>query len=150
MCVLGVLCRVVCCACVLKWLCVYNEWCVGCAFCVLCVVLCCCCVVLLCCLCVARIGTRKTPVCRFKNPSVCTGKTRACVQHARVLPLHTEAFRTCTRRRFEPTHGRPLSLPLFLSSLLLSLFRRSSFSLSFVLFLCSLLSCLLSLPSQQQ
>ena len=27
-----------------------------------------------------------------QNASVCAGKRRACVQHARVLPVHTEAF----------------------------------------------------------
>ena len=70
-----------------------------------------------------------------------------------------ELLNTCARFAgthgglFERTHRDVLNLhtggpSLFLSSLLLSLFRRSSFSLSLVLFLCSLLSSLLSsLPS---
>ena len=39
----------------------------------------------------------KSPVCRFKTPpyvqdgSVCTGNRPACVEHAGLLPVHTEA-----------------------------------------------------------
>ena len=37
------------------------------------------------------VGSKRLRV-SVQNASVCTGKTRACVQHARVLPVHTEAF----------------------------------------------------------
>ena len=90
-----------------------------------------------CVVCVARLGTRKTPVCRFKTPPCVTAK-RTHVEHMR-------AFCTYTRRPFEPTHGDVLNLhtgclslsllsspSLFLSSFLLSLFLRSlPFSFSF-------------------
>ena len=39
-----------------------------------------------------RVKVPNGSMCKFKSASVCTGKTRACVQHARVLPVHTEAF----------------------------------------------------------
>ena len=38
-----------------------------------------------------RVWVQNVPVCRFERP-LCTGKTRACVQHAGVLPVRTEAF----------------------------------------------------------
>ena len=40
---------------------------------------------------------------KVQNASVCTGKTPACVQHAGVLPVLTDA---------EPTRGEGLSLSL--------------------------------------
>ena len=119
-----------CCVCLL----VCAVWCmcresVGCAFCVLvlwCAVLCryvscwcwCVCVVCavcavwcVCVLCVARLGTRKNPVCRFK--------TSPCVhsKHGDVLNLHTGS--------------------LSVSPLLLSFSRPFFFLSSFVLFLFS-------------
>ena len=83
-------CRVVCCV----WLCVWNVrfvfwWCVVCC-CVLCGVWCVVCV----------CGAAWHPVCRLKS-----SQERLRVQHARVLPAHTEAFWTDTRRLFEPTRG---------------------------------------------
>ena len=74
---------VVCCACVLKWLCVCVESVCG-------------------VVCVARLGMRKKPVCRFK--------TSPCVPAKRVHVLNMRAFRTYTRKRFEPTHGDVLNL----------------------------------------
>ena len=40
-----------------------------------------------------------------QDVSVCTGTRPACSTHAGLLPVHTEASRTYTPRRFEPTHG---------------------------------------------
>ena len=55
---------------------------------------------------------------------VCSGKTRACVQHARVLPVHTEAFLTYTWRRLEHTHGRfPRAKPRYTQTVRLVLAR---------------------------
>ena len=69
--------------------------CVGCAFCVL--VLWCC---VFCWWCgVVRLGMRKTSPCAdskrlrvcVQDASVCNGKTPACVEHAGVFRVHTEA-----------------------------------------------------------
>ena len=109
----GALCCVVMCGvgvwCVESGVC--GVWCVVCG---------------VCCLCVARLGTRKTPVCRFKTP-LCVPAKRAHV------------FNTCAR--FAGTHENALNLhtggPLS-RSLVPSLFLSSSFFLSSVV-LCSLL-----------
>ena len=84
---------------------VCNVWCVLCVCGVVCV-----CVV--CCLCVARLGTRKTPACRFKtSPYVSSKRIRVYRQNARMLNtcarfagihgyvrnLHTETFGAYTR-----------------------------------------------------
>ena len=134
----------------------------GCAFCVLCVVVYCyvlcwcwcwcamcgawcvcrgCVCGVLCAVCVARLGTRKNPVCRFKtSPCVGSKRIRVCRQNARML-------NTCAR--FAGTHGGVLNLhtegfslsspSLFLSFLSFSLSLPSYFSRSL-----SLLSSLLS------
>ena len=47
--------------------------------------------------CMARLGTRKPPVCRFK--------THPCVPAKRPHFEHMRAFCPHTRKRFEPTHG---------------------------------------------
>ena len=73
--------------CVVWWWCVRAIWCA-----VWCV----------CCLCVTRLGTRKTPVCRFKTPP--------CVPAKRAHVFNMRAFCQYTRRRFEPTHGEVLNL----------------------------------------
>ena len=127
-----------------------GVWCVVCVVCV-----CWVCVLV----CVGVCGV-VCVVCGAAWPrSVCTGKTRACVEtHVRVVPVHTEAFGTYTRILFEPTHGEEgrrrrgeeggslLSLSLvpslFLSSFVLFL---RTFSRSF-----SLLSSLLSSLSATQ
>ena len=82
--------------------CVYVlRVCEMCTFCVLvfwCLVLVCA-VVCVVCVCVVRLGMRKTPPCVdskrlrvcVQDASVCTGKTPACVEHADVFPVHTEA-----------------------------------------------------------
>ena len=95
---------------VLVW--VLVCWCVVlCCVGVLCCMLCCvvCCVVCVCVgvcgvcvlgcvLCVARLGTRKTPVCMLKtSPCVGSKRIRMC------------AFCRHTRRRFERTHGDVLN-----------------------------------------
>ena len=76
---------------------VRNVWCVVSVVCVRGVCVRC----GVCGVCVWRGLTRgKTPVCRFKTPPCVPAKTRACVQHARViarahggvLNLHTETF----------------------------------------------------------
>ena len=130
--------------------------------CVLGCVLCCVCGVW----CVARLGTRKNPCVQVQNVSVCRFKTLPCVPAKRAQVLNMRAFCRYTRKRLEPTHGdvlnlhterrervllslsRPFSLSLlsffFLSSVVLP-----SLLLSFSA-LFSLLSCLLSLLSQQQ
>ena len=81
-----------------------------------------------CVLCVAQLGTRKPPVCGFKTPPCGPPKTCACVQHAHVLHVHTEAFFTgCLSPSLSPlllSFSRPF---LFLSSFVL-------FSLSFSAF----------------
>ena len=85
--------------CVVCGVCDVCAWCV----CVLCVRAVC--VRGVCCVCggvvcVARLGTRKNTMCRFQT-SLCVGSkrlrvywqnARMCSQHARVLPVHTEAF----------------------------------------------------------
>ena len=134
-CVCMCMCRVVCCACVLKWLCVCvesvcgvcAEECVGCAFCVLCVwcivvcvVMCCVgagvgvqCVVRgvrgVCCVCGAAWHAENHPLCRFKTPP-CVGSKRIRVYRQNARMLNTRAFCRYTRMRFEPTHGDVLNL----------------------------------------
>ena len=139
---------VVCCAVslceVLVLVLVRNVWCVVCvcvcAWCVLCVRG-------VCVLCVMRLGTRKNSPCvgskrlrvYVQNASVCTGKTRACLQHMRAFCGYTrgggrgrEGGFSSLSSPFSLSLSLPVS-PLLLSSLLLSLFRRSlpSFPFSF-------------------
>ena len=94
---------VVCCASLLKWLCVCAEsvcgMCVSCfgvAVCsVWCVVSVVCGVCGVCCVlsvCGAAWHAEKQLRVKVQNASVCTSKTRACVQHARVLPLFLSSF----------------------------------------------------------
>ena len=101
-------CRVVCCACVVCGCACVLSVC-GCAFCVLvvwCIVVCvglcvglCVVLCLWCVVCGAAwhaekpqcVGSKRLRV-KVQNASVCAGKTRACVEHARVLPAHTGAF----------------------------------------------------------
>ena len=129
-------------ACVLSCVlgCVCGVWCV-----VVCVA------------CVARLVTRKTPVCRFKTPP--------CVRSKRLRVYWHNARMLNTSARFASTHGsvlnlhmgggrgggllslsRPFSLSLL--SFLLSLFRRSLplFSFSFSSFSLSVTMTVITRP----
>ena len=71
------------------------------------------CVFVCLCVCCGTLKNEEKTVCGFKNASVCTFKTSPCMPaprahvstHVRVVPVHTETFRTYTRGRFESTHG---------------------------------------------
>ena len=158
------MCRVVCCACVLKWLCVCVESvcgvCAGvgaqCVVCGVCGVCCVCAVWCVCVVCVWRGLTRgKLPVCRLKtspcagskrlrvypqNDRMCSTCARFAGTHGGVLNLHTETFFNLhTGRRKGSLLSLSLSTPLSLSS---------SFSRPFSLSLFLLLSLFRrSLPS---
>ena len=131
MCGVRVVC-VVCCACVLKWLCVCVEsvsgvcaesvwdvrfvcrvlWCI-----VVCVSLCVVCVGagvgVQCvvrgawCVCGAAWHAEKNPVCMT---SPCTFKTPPCVPAKRAHVFNMRTFCRHTQRRFAPTHGDVLSI----------------------------------------
>ena len=100
------------------------------------------------CLCVARLGTRKTPSCVGSKRLHVYVQNALCVPAKRAHVEHKRAFRRYTRRRLEPTHG-PLSLSLslslsscpffFLSSVVLSRRSLPSFSISVLKMLTSLL-----------
>ena len=91
----------------------------------------------------------KPPCIGSKRLRVCTGKSRACVQHARVLHVHTEAFLNL--------HTASLSISLLsssLSSFLPFLFLRSlpsyfSRSLSLLSSLLSSLSSTMTMITRQ-
>ena len=91
-----------------------------------------------CVLCVVCGAAWHAVVCGFKTPRCGPAKTCACVQHAQVLHVHTEAFFT---GGLSPSLSSP---SIFLSSLLVSLFLRSlhSYFSRYLSLLSSLLSSL--------
>ena len=151
-CVMCVLCFVCCgvllCVCVCRYV-----WCWCWCWCAMCGVWCLWCTV--CCLCVARLGTRNPPVCRYKtspcvgskrirvyrqNARMCSTCARFASTHGSVLNVHTETFLTNTR-----IGGKGGGVGEGGGGFSSLSFSRPSFSFS-SLFLFSLsLSCLLSL-----
>ena len=128
-------CRVLCLCCV--WLCVCVESvCVGCAFCVLvmwCNVVC----IVVCVVCWVVCGTAW-----HAEKSPCVGSKRFARTHGSVFePAHGDVLNLQTVRR-EGFSYLSLVPSLSFSPLLLSLFRRSSFSLSLLSSILSSLSFL--------